>query len=101
MCPCSVLVTCPPGSGICNNHPEPVDIFIDRRHPFGLCSSGGNLGLALDATIEILSHILIVWFWAKWIDDIVTIHRCCADGSYNVHFADILCWFKFVNVIST
>jgi hypothetical protein len=47
------------------------DIFIDRVHPFGLKSAGGNLGLAVDASLDILTRELGVDFFAKWVDDIV------------------------------
>jgi hypothetical protein len=82
--------------GIGDSSTHNVDIFIDRCHPFGLHSSGGNLGLALDATIDILSYILTIWFWAKWVDDVIPIRRKQPDGSYGVHIADILNWFKFL-----
>jgi hypothetical protein len=82
--------------GITKSRLEDTEIFIDRCHPFGLRSSGGNLGLALDATIDILTCILAVWFWAKWVDDIVPIRRCRADGSYDVHLDKIVEWLEYL-----
>ena len=73
-----------------------IEIFIDRCHPFGLRSSGGNLGLALDATIDILTGLLAVAFWAKWVDDIIAIRHRCADGTYTVQLEDIISWFEFL-----
>ena len=75
---------------------EDTEVFIDRCHPFGLRLSGGNLGLALDATIDILTCILTIWFWAKWVDDIVPICRRCTDGSYDVDLDNIIKWFAYL-----
>jgi len=49
------------------------EYFIDMAHPFGLKSAGGNLGYAMDATIAILQHSLLIPFIAKWVDDLVTL----------------------------
>lgn len=55
--------------------PHPVtkrnEFYIDRVHPFGLSSAGGNLGLAVDASLDILSKKFPIDFIAKWVDDIV------------------------------
>ena len=75
---------------------EDTEVFINRCHPFGLRSSGRNLGLALDATINILTCILTIWFWAKWVDDIVPIRRRCTDRSYDVDLDNIIKWFEYL-----
>ena len=73
-----------------------IEFFIDRCHPFGLRSSGGNLGLALDATLDILTCILTVAFWAKWVDDVIAIRYRRPDSTYDVHLKDITRWLDFL-----
>ena len=46
-------------------------IMFDLCHPFGLRSAAGNLGEALDATLDVISLIFNISFIAKWVDDIV------------------------------
>ena len=49
------------------------DIYIDLCHPFGLRSSGGNLGYALDASLQALTLTHGVVVGGKWVDDIIPI----------------------------
>jgi hypothetical protein len=39
-----------------------------------LCSAGGNLGKALDATLDIIMHWLNLAFITKWVNDIIPVH---------------------------
>lgn len=67
--------------------------FVDRSHPFGLRSAGGNLGMALDTTLSILKTLLGIEFIAKWVDDIIPTRIPTGRGPsgfiYSVSFDDI------------
>lgn len=78
-------------------HATDVHVFIDRVHPFGLRSSGGNLGYALDASVDILTCTYpVIAFWAKWVDDLVPIRHPKSDGSFDIKFSDILKLLDFL-----
>jgi hypothetical protein len=91
-------------------------IIIDLFHPFGLHSTGGNLGKALDATLDALIQWLSIAFIAKWVDDIIPVHVPVSGSAesgwaYGVSLAQILDemqWFgwlinplKLINFSST
>jgi len=70
-------------------------IIFDLFHPFGLRSAGGNLGEALDATLDIIALLFGLAFVAKWVDDIIPIRTPISGSSpsswaYGVTLVQIL-----------
>jgi hypothetical protein len=75
-----------------NGGQPPVEVWLDFNFPFGCRSSGGNLGMALDATLDILQKKLNLPLIAKWVDDIVPIRTPSSTmngiHNYSVSFDD-------------
>jgi hypothetical protein len=75
-------------------------VYIDRCHPFGLRSSGGNLGQALDATMDIICSTLGLAFYGKWVDDIIPIRTPVSSSDshhrYDIFFDDIIKTFRIL-----
>jgi hypothetical protein len=70
-------------------------IIFDLFHPFGLRSAGGNLGEALDATLDVIALRFSLAFIAKWVDDIIPIRTPISGSSpsswvYGVTLVQIL-----------
>jgi hypothetical protein len=49
-------------------------IYVDHFNPFGLSSAAGTLGVATDATVDIVKAALGVTFFIKWVDDLLPTH---------------------------
>ena len=87
-----------------------LGIFIDHFNPFGLSSAAGTLGIAADATLDIVKTALPIPFFIKWVDDLLPTRTPIAEPSpgiycYAYELSDILLIIKslgwLVNDIKT
>ena len=76
-----------------------LGIFIDHCNPFGLSSAAGTLGVATDATLDIVMAALPVPFFIKWVDDLLPTHVPSSEPSpriyhYSYELVDIVAIIK-------
>jgi hypothetical protein len=60
-------------------------VFVDHFNPFGLSSAAGTLGIATDATVDIVKSLLPIPFFIKWVDDLLPTRTPSSESSPGVY----------------